>query len=150
MQGMLPGWRAKISHALWPKPQNIKQKQNCSKFNKDFKNGSHPKNIYIYIFKKVLDKTVKKIIHFIKCQSLSVCLFNILGEETPSYHVWWKSCDWAVSWGGCFYPGIPFSPERLIHRQTIIQTWVFWKILYFFEKISELATVMIMIDIIWC
>ena len=49
------------------------------------KNGPHQKKKKN--FKKVLDKTVKKIIHFIKCQSLSVCLFNIIGEETPSYHV---------------------------------------------------------------
>ena len=33
-----PGQGAKISHILWPKNQNIKQKQYCNKFNKDFKN----------------------------------------------------------------------------------------------------------------
>ena len=30
----------KIPHALWPKKQNIKQKQYCSKFNEDFKKWS--------------------------------------------------------------------------------------------------------------
>ena len=35
--GLILGWGAKISHALWPKSQNIKQKQYCNKFNKDFK-----------------------------------------------------------------------------------------------------------------
>ena len=39
--GLIPGRRAKISHALQPKNQNIKQKQYCNKFKKDFKNGSH-------------------------------------------------------------------------------------------------------------
>ena len=34
---------AKISHALWPKNQNVKQKQYCNKFNKDFKNGPSQK-----------------------------------------------------------------------------------------------------------
>ena len=34
--GSIPGQRAKIPHASWPKNQNIKQKQYCSKFNKDF------------------------------------------------------------------------------------------------------------------
>ena len=32
------------------KPKNIKQKQYCNKFNKDFKNG--PRQKYIYIFKE--------------------------------------------------------------------------------------------------
>ena len=37
--GSIPGQGAKLPHALWPKHQNIKQKQYCNKFNKDFKNG---------------------------------------------------------------------------------------------------------------
>ena len=41
--GSIPGQGAKIPHALWPKNQNIKQKQYCNKFNKDFKNGPHQK-----------------------------------------------------------------------------------------------------------
>ena len=40
--GLIPGPGAKISHASLPKHQNIKQKQHCNKFNKDFKNGPHP------------------------------------------------------------------------------------------------------------
>ena len=39
--GSIPGRGAKIPHALRPKNQNIKQKQYCNKFNKDFKNGPH-------------------------------------------------------------------------------------------------------------
>jgi len=36
--GMIPGWGAKLPHVLWPKnQQNIKQKQDCNKFNKDLK-----------------------------------------------------------------------------------------------------------------
>ena len=34
--GSIPGWGAKISYALGPKNQNIKQKQYSNKFNKDF------------------------------------------------------------------------------------------------------------------
>ena len=41
--GSIPGQGAKISHALWPKNQSIKQRQYCDKFNKDFKNGAHQK-----------------------------------------------------------------------------------------------------------
>ena len=41
--GLIPGQGAKIPRASWPKNQNIKQKQYCNKFNKDFKNGPHPK-----------------------------------------------------------------------------------------------------------
>ena len=40
--GLIPGQGAKTSYALGPKHQNIKQKQ-CSKFNKDSKNGPHQK-----------------------------------------------------------------------------------------------------------
>ena len=43
--GSIPGQGAKIPHASRPKNQNIKQKQNCNKFNKDFKNGPHQKNL---------------------------------------------------------------------------------------------------------
>ena len=42
--GLIPGWGAGIPHALRPKNQNIKQRQYCSKFNKDFKkNGPYQK-----------------------------------------------------------------------------------------------------------
>ena len=41
--GSIPGRGAKIPHAAWPKNQNVKQKQYCNKFNKDFKNGPHQK-----------------------------------------------------------------------------------------------------------
>ena len=44
---LIPGQRAKIPQALRPKKkkknQNIKQKQYCNRFNKDFKNGPHQK-----------------------------------------------------------------------------------------------------------
>ena len=39
--GSIPGWGAKMPQALWPRNQNIKQKQYCNKFNKDHKNGPH-------------------------------------------------------------------------------------------------------------
>ena len=41
--GSIPGRGAKFPHASWPKKQNVKQKQYCNKFNKDFKNGPHQK-----------------------------------------------------------------------------------------------------------
>ena len=40
---LIPGQRAKIPQALRPKKKNIKQKQYCNRFNKDFKNGPHQK-----------------------------------------------------------------------------------------------------------
>ena len=43
--GLILGWGAKILHALQPKKQNIKQKQYCSKFNKDFKNDPQQQNL---------------------------------------------------------------------------------------------------------
>ena len=47
--GLIPNQGAKIPHASQSKNQNIKQKQYCNKFSKDFKNGPHPK-------KKILKK----------------------------------------------------------------------------------------------
>ena len=38
---LIPGGGAKIPHVLGPKNQNVK----CNKFNKDFKNGPHQKNL---------------------------------------------------------------------------------------------------------
>ena len=43
--GLIPGWGAKIPHPLWPKNQNIKQKQYYNKFNQDFENGHINKNV---------------------------------------------------------------------------------------------------------
>ena len=43
--GLIPGWEARTPRASQPKNQNIKQKQYCSQFNKDFKNGLRPKKI---------------------------------------------------------------------------------------------------------
>ena len=43
--GPIPGQGTKTPHTLPPKNQNIKQKQYCNKFNKDFKNGPHQKNL---------------------------------------------------------------------------------------------------------
>ena len=52
--GSIPGQGAKILHASQPVNQNIKQKQYSKKFNKDFKNGPHPKK------KKTLEKPKKQ------------------------------------------------------------------------------------------
>ena len=43
--GLIPGWGDKILHASGSKIQNIKQKQYCNKFSKDFKNGPHQKSL---------------------------------------------------------------------------------------------------------
>ena len=39
--GSIPDQGSKIPHASQPKNQNIKQKQWCNKFNKDFKKSKH-------------------------------------------------------------------------------------------------------------
>ena len=43
--GSIPGQGAKMPHGSWPKNQSIEQKQYYKKFNKEFKNGPHQKNI---------------------------------------------------------------------------------------------------------
>ena len=40
---LIPGGGAKIPHTLGSKNQNIKQKQYCNKFSRDFKNCLHQK-----------------------------------------------------------------------------------------------------------
>ena len=42
--GLIPCQEAKIPHASQPKNQNMKQKH-CNKFNQDFKNGPHKREI---------------------------------------------------------------------------------------------------------
>ena len=49
--GLIPGPGAMIPHASWPKKQNIKQKQHCNKFNKNFKNDPYQKKFYKIFFK---------------------------------------------------------------------------------------------------
>ena len=41
--GLIPGWGARTPRVSQPKNQNIKQKQYCSQFSKDFKNGLRQK-----------------------------------------------------------------------------------------------------------
>ena len=43
--GSVPGWGAKVPHTFQPRNQNIKLKQCCNKFNKDFTNGSCQKSL---------------------------------------------------------------------------------------------------------
>ena len=43
--GSIPGQRAKMPNAFQPEYQNIKQKQYCNKFNKDFKDDPCQDNV---------------------------------------------------------------------------------------------------------
>ena len=43
--GSIPGQGAKIPHTTWPINKNIKQKEYCNKFNKDFKMVHIKKNL---------------------------------------------------------------------------------------------------------
>ena len=51
--GSIHGQGARIPHALWQKKQNVKGKQYCNEFNKDFKNGPH--------FKKRIETCLLKV-----------------------------------------------------------------------------------------
>ena len=59
--GSIPGWGAKIPHASRPKNQNIKQKQYCNKFNKDFKYDPHFKKVFKKITKNLAEGRVKRV-----------------------------------------------------------------------------------------
>ena len=43
--GSIPGQGAKIPHTTWPINKNIKQKEYCNKFNRDFKMVHIKKNL---------------------------------------------------------------------------------------------------------
>ena len=51
---LIPGWGAGAPRAPQPKNKNIKQKQYCSQFNKDFK--------MVYVQKKILKKKNKHVL----------------------------------------------------------------------------------------
>ena len=53
--GLIPGRGAKILHASRPKQPKHKQKPHCKKFNKDFKNGPHQKNLLKKV-ERIIDK----------------------------------------------------------------------------------------------
>ena len=52
--GSVPGQGTKIPHDSWPQNKNMKQKQYCDKFNKDFLKGPCQKNIKILILRSYL------------------------------------------------------------------------------------------------
>ena len=53
--GSISAWETKVPHASRPKNQNIKQKQSCNKFSKDFKNGPCQKKKKIYNKKEKIE-----------------------------------------------------------------------------------------------
>ena len=82
--GVIPGQEVKISHALWPKNQNIKQKQYCNKFNKHFNNGPDKKNILKKLTKNRSDqkKMSNKLIYF--KAFISIITLNVNGLSISS------------------------------------------------------------------
>ena len=58
----IPRQVTKTPYASRPKIQNIKQKQCCNKFSKDFKNGPHHKNLF------------KIVSYYYYCAYLFICL----------------------------------------------------------------------------
>ena len=71
--GSIPGQGAKNPHPSWPKNQNIKQKQYCNKFNKNFKNGPHQKNL------------LKKVLRFKFCKGNGSQRCNLILSSPPAY-----------------------------------------------------------------
>ena len=74
MQDSIPGERAKIPHTSWQKTNkqtNIKQKQYCNKFNKDFKNSPHQKKKKSLFKKETKEDKVK--VKEAKCHYFPAC-----------------------------------------------------------------------------
>ena len=65
--GSTPGWGAKSPHAFRPKRQSMKQKQYCSKFNKDFKKTKRSTS------KKIIVKEIK--MKLLVSQEICMCVY---------------------------------------------------------------------------
>ena len=73
----ISGQGAKISHASWPKNQNIRQKQYCNKFNKDFSKE-----------KKKMGTLFWKNYNFLKFDSLNFRVRKGLANSCPKSFMW--------------------------------------------------------------
>ena len=65
--GSVPGQGTKIPHDSWPKNKNMKQKQYCDKFDKDFLKGPCPKKCKNPYSTLILDFTTYRIPSGSKC-----------------------------------------------------------------------------------
>ena len=89
--GLIPGRRAKISHASRPKNQNIKQKQYCNKFNTDFKNGPYLKTNNKKLQRCILKIPLKEINYInLKGITIVIAITIILGDSGVT-----KGSTWA-------------------------------------------------------
>ena len=68
--GSIPGSGAEIPPATWPKIQNIKQKQYCNKFSKDFSNSPHQKKKKKNLKKKTKPKNNDNVVCLVREVSL--------------------------------------------------------------------------------
>ena len=75
--GLISGQGAKISYALWPKNQDIRQKQYCNRFNKDFSNEKKRGGHYF-----------EKIIISLNFYSLNLRVRKGLANSCPNSFVW--------------------------------------------------------------
>ena len=102
--GSIPGEGAKIPHASWPKNWNIKQKQYCRKFNKDFKKMVHIK------------KTLKN-----KTWALSPLLFSIWHHMGKP-----ESSRFLLSWPAwtCFFSILKVKVNSLSCVQLFATPWM--------------------------
>ena len=94
---MIPGQGAKIPHASWPKNQNIKQKQDYNKFNKDFKMvhiKKEKKRHSRTVFSKAGAETpAAAAVTFVVVQSLS----RVQLSATPWTVAHWASLSFTIS-----------------------------------------------------
>ena len=93
--GLIPGWRTWIPCALQPRNQDIKQKQYCNKFSKDFKNGPHQKKI-------VSSLTFRSLIHFefIFVYGVRECsnfiLLHVAVQLFTCSTTYWRDCLFSI------------------------------------------------------
>ena len=80
---MIPGQGAGIPHASWPKDQNIKQKQYCNKFNKEFKNGPHHKFLERYNLPRLNQEEIENMNRPVTSNEIETLIKNLPTNKSP-------------------------------------------------------------------
>ena len=95
--GLIPGEGAGIPYASKPKTQSVKEKQCCSKFNKDFDSGPHQQNLFKspdFSNYSYISVTYKSLLSNRVFTTLSFTLKFFLKSFSNPYSYFFTYCIW--------------------------------------------------------
>ena len=139
--GLIPSQRAKIAHGSWPNNPNIKQKQYCHKFKKDFKSGPQQKKKKA-LKNKFMESETKPILR-ITCSGkkpFCSCLFyKYLGQ---------RGLPWGLALFQVYISEIPNQINRhmLVKQLMVICNCVLWAVILN----CRVEAFSIRINYLWC